>query len=88
MSGSNTAVTVRVICDVRTFEGDDLLKILRAEGDNFGDHIVAVTLPALGFEGKAKAGGTHVHEHEPEDRPCKAIGQSERLWRDDGEDEF
>lgn len=78
--------TVRIVSDVRTDDPEELLAILRKEGDGMGDHIVNVTLPALGFEGNAKAGGSQAHGHEESDRPCARLHGTERLWREDGQD--
>lgn len=85
---AQSAQTVRVITDIRTYEADDLMKILKAQRDGLGDHMVSVVLPSLGFEGKAQAGGTIVHEHEAMDRTCKGVTQTDRLYRDDGNDEI
>lgn len=78
--------TVRLTTDIRTDDPEGLVKLLRKEGDSLGDHVVQVTLPALGWEGKAGAGGSHAHPHEEEDRPCRQLGANSRLWRDDGQD--
>ena len=82
------ASTVRVVIDVRTFEPDDVIKTLRSQRDGLGDHFVSVTLPSLGFEGKAQAGGSVIHEHEPQDRTCTALLNNDRIFRDDGQDEL
>jgi hypothetical protein len=83
-----SARTVRVTIDIRTFEPEDLIKTLRAQGDSLGDHYVSVVLPAMGFEGKAQAGGNVIHDHEPGDRECSALSVNDRLWRNDGQDEL
>lgn len=85
---SQRAATVRVVIDIRTFEPEDLMKVLRAQKDSLGDHYVSVVLPAMGFEGKAQAGGNVIHEHEEGDRTCQALLHNDRLWRDDGQDEI
>jgi hypothetical protein len=82
------ARTVRVTIDLRTYEPDDLIKVLRSQKDGLGDHFTAVVLPSMGFDGKAQAGGSVIHEHEPEDRPCRALFGNDRIWRDDGQDEL
>lgn len=82
------AATVRVTIDVRTYEPEDLVKTLKQQHDSLGDHFTAVVLPAMGFEGKAQAGGTVIHEHEENDRPCQALSRSDRIWREDGSDEI
>jgi hypothetical protein len=83
-----TAKTVRVVIDIRTFEPEDLIKILSSQGDGLGDHFTAVVLPSMGFHGKAQAGGGVIHDHTPEDRPCQALMRSDRIWRKDGQDEI
>lgn len=85
---SQAAETVRVVTDIRTFDPEGLVKLLKAEKDGVGDHLVAVVLPSLGFEEKAQAGGTYVHQHEPDDRSCLSIARSDRMYRDDGQDEI
>lgn len=82
------ASTVRVTIDVRTFDPDDLIKILSQQGDGLGDHFTAVVLPSMGFESKAQAGGAVIHQHEECDRQCTALMNNDRLWRNDGQDEI
>lgn len=82
------AETVRIVTDIRTYEPEDLMKVLKAQGDGLGDHMVSVTLPSMGFEGKAQAGGTFVHEHNAGDDECGSLFKMPRLWRDDGQDEL
>lgn len=83
-----SATTVRVITDIRTYEPEELMKVIKRERDGVGDHMVSVVLPSMGFEGKAQAGGTIVHEHEPGDRACKTVANLDRMYRDDGNDEI
>ena len=80
--------TVRVTADIRTLQPDDLIETLRKQGDGLGDHMVAVVLPAMGFEGKAQAGGTHIHQHEDNDRDCRSLTAAPRMYRQDGNDEL
>lgn len=80
--------TVRVTADIRTLQPDDLIETLRKQGDGLGDHMVAVVLPAMGFEGKAQAGGTHIHQHEDNDRDCRSLTVAPRMYRQDGNDEL
>lgn len=82
------AQTVRVTTDIRVFEYEELVEILRKQGDGLGDHMVAVVLPAMGFEGKAQAGGSHIHTHEEDDRNCASLKSLPRMYRDDGQDEI
>lgn len=82
------AATVRVTIDVRTLDPETLIKILKSQGDGLGDHFTAVVLPSMGFESKAQAGGTIIHEHESSDRQCQALLNNDRIWRDDGQDEI
>ena len=84
----NAARTVRVVIDIRTYEPDDLIKVLRSQKDGLGDHFTAVVLPSMGFDGKAQAGGSVIHEHESEDRTCQALLRNDRIYRDDGQDEI
>ena len=85
---AENATTVRITTDVRTTNPEGLIKTLKTEGDNLGDYLVSVVLPSYGFEDKAKAGGTYVHAHEEGDRLCKDLAQTDRLWRQDGQDEL
>lgn len=80
--------TIYVTTCIRAFEADDLVDILRKQGDGLGDHMVAVTLPAMGFEGKAQAGGSHIHVHESDDRDCATMKSMDRMYRKDGQDEL
>ena len=84
----NAARTVRVTIDIRCFEPDELISTLRSQKDGLGDHFTAVVLPSMGFDGKAQAGGSVIHEHESEDRTCAALLRNDRIWRDDGQDEI
>ena len=88
MSDGGYPRTVRVTTDIQTLDADDLVDILRKQGDYLGDHMVAVTLSAMGFEGKAKAGGSHIHVHEADDRDCATMKSMDRMYRKDGQDEF
>ena len=80
--------TIRVTTDIRAFDADELVDTLRKQGDNLGDHMVAVVLPAMGFEGKAQAGGSHIHQHESDDRDCGTMKSMDRMYRKDGQDEL
>jgi hypothetical protein len=80
--------TVRVTADIRTLDPEELVETLRKQGDNLGDHMVAVVLPAMGFEGKAQAGGSHIHQHEEDDRDCASMKSMPRMYRKDGQDEL
>ena len=84
----SAARTVRVVIDVRTTEPEDLIRILTSQHDSLGDHFTAVVLPSMGFDGKAQAGGSVIHEHVPKDRHCRALYGNDRIWRDDGQDEL
>ena len=80
--------TVRLTIDLRAFQSQELIDILRNQGDSLGDHFTAVVLPAMGFEGKAQAGGAHIHLHEDGDRDCKSLVSIPRMYRKDGNDEL
>jgi hypothetical protein len=85
---ARNATTVRVVTDIRTYDPEDLQKVIKTQGDSIGDHMVSVVLPSMGFEGKAQAGGTFVHEHDAGDRECGSLHGMPRLFRDDGQDEI
>ena len=88
MTDTGYPQTVRVITDIRVYEYEDLVAILRKQGDGIGDHMVAVVLPAMGFEGKAQAGGSYIHQHEEDDRDYATVKSMPRMYRDDGQDEI
>lgn len=80
--------TVRVVTDIRTYDPEELMKIIKQQNDGVGDHLVSIVLPSMGFEGKAQAGGTFVHAHEENDRNCRTLAEIPRMYRSDGQDEL